>query len=105
MEGFSNIGPGMALVDAGMLTTLIEQLQATNRRVEEMAAELKETKKPWLTAHEVQEMTGFGKTWLNDNKQVIGFSTVGGCLRFKRSDVEDFIEANYFKVKSKKRYS
>lgn len=104
MEGFTNIAPGMALVDSTLLQGLISQVKELQATVMTTVAELKESKKPWLTAQEVQEMTGFGKTWLNDNKQLIGFTTIGGCLRFKRADVEDFIEANYFKVKSKKRY-
>lgn len=51
------------------------------------------------------DLTGFGKSWLNENKQDIGFTMIGGCLRFKRKDVEEFIDANYYKVKAKKRYT
>lgn len=105
MEGITNIAPGMALVAEQLIVDLVNKIDATSRRVEELAAELKDSRKPYLTAIEVQELTGFGKSWLNDNKQDIGFTTIGGCLRFKRKDVEEYIEANYYKVKSKKRYS
>lgn len=44
------------------------------------------------------ELTGFSSKWVNDNKHLIRFSTVGGCLRFKRTDVEQLIEENYFKA-------
>jgi hypothetical protein len=104
MEGFTTIAPGMALVEAGLIERLIKQNQDLQIAVLEAIADLKNTKKTWYTAQEVMELTGFGKSWLNDNKKLIGFAMVGGCLRFKRQDVEDFIEANYFKVKSKKRY-
>lgn len=104
MEGFKDIAPGMTLVDSGLLQSLITQVRELQTTVLNTVAELKDTKKPYLSAQEVMELTGFGKTWLNDNKQHVGFTTIGGCLRFKRKDVEEFIETNYFKIKLKKRY-
>lgn len=105
MEGFTPIAPGMTLVDTATLQTLISQVKELQTTVMTTVAELKDAKKPWLTAQDVMDMTGFGKTWVNDNKQDIGFSTIGNCLRFKRKDVEEYIESNYFKSKSQKRYS
>ncbi|AMR34188.1 hypothetical protein A0256_23410 [Mucilaginibacter sp. PAMC 26640] len=65
-------------------------------------SKLSDTKNKYLSVHEVTQFTGFGKKWVQDHKQDIGFSTVGGCLRFKREDVESFMSQNYFKSKSKK---
>jgi hypothetical protein len=94
---------GLTVVETEVLQALIVKLDRVEKLFTDTAAQLKETKKPYLTAQEVMEVTGFGKSWLNDNKQNIGFSTVGGCLRFKRSDVEAFMSTNYFKTKAPRR--
>ena len=95
---------GLTVIETPVMLELFKKIETMSQRIEIIAAELKEAKKPWLTTEDVMTMTGFGKTWINNNKQVIGYSTIGNCLRFKQADVEEFIEANYFKVKAKKRY-
>ena len=90
---------GISLVETKTLQALIFSVEDMKMTVISTLAELKDTKKPYLTAQDVMELTGFGKTWVNDNKQDIGFSTVGGCLRFKRTDVEEYMNQNYFKSK------
>jgi len=102
MDGFTTIAPGLVLVDKSVIIELIDQVKGLRDTVVSTAAELKDSKKPYLTAQELMEFTGFGKTWVNDNKQDIGFSIIGGCLRFKRKDVEDFMNSNYFKAKKPK---
>lgn len=93
---------GISLVETAALQALIFSVQDLKSTVLSTVEELKAAKKPYLTTHDVMEITGFGKTWVNDNKQDIGFSMVGGCLRFKRKDVEDYMSQNYFKSKSRK---
>jgi len=93
--------PEVAIVDNQLLTSLIAKIDNMGSYIEELKAEAKQKTKPYLTAQELMEITGFGKTWVNDNKHLIGFSSVGGCLRFKRKDVEEFMEQNYFKAKRK----
>ena len=90
---------GISLVETKTLQALIFSVEDMKMTVVSTLAELKEAKKPYLTAQDVMELTGFGKTWVNDNKQDIGFSMVGGCLRFKRKDVEEYMNQNYFKAK------
>jgi predicted DNA-binding transcriptional regulator AlpA len=92
---------GISLVETKTLQALIFSVEDMKMTVVSTLAELKEAKKPYLTAQDVMELTGFGKTWVNDNKQDIGFSMVGGCLRFKRKDVEEYMNQNYFKAKKK----
>lgn len=94
---------GLTVIETPMIMALITELQATNRRVEELHAALGQSNTKWLTAQQVMAETGFSKNWLSSNKQLIGFSTVGGCLRFKRTDVDEFIEANYIKVNRTRR--
>jgi hypothetical protein len=95
-------GPNVAIVDNSLLRELIAEIKVMGERVDRITTQLKEAKKPYLNVQELMELTGFGKTWVNDNKHVIGFSTVGGCLRFKRKDVEALMEENYFKAKKGK---
>lgn len=94
---------GVSIIETATLERLINKLDNMESVFTSTIAQLKSTKKPYYTAQEVMEVTGFGKTWLNDNKQYIGFSNVGGCLRFKREDVEEFMNTNYFKAKSNHR--
>jgi len=62
----------------------------------------KDAKKPYLTVAEVAELTGFSKGWVNEHKSDIGFSSIGSSLRFKRKDVDEFMEENYFKIPKKR---
>ncbi len=94
---------GITLFETPAVLELLEKITQLSERVEAMHLELRDTKKPYLTSHEVMGITGFSKNWLNDNKQDIGFSMVGGCLRFKRKDLEEYMESNYFKTKVKRR--
>jgi hypothetical protein len=92
---------GISLVETKTLEALIFSVEDMKMTVVSTLEELKQAKKPYMTAQEVMEITGFSKTWVNDNKQDIGFSTVGGCLRFKRKDVEEFMSQNYFKTQNR----
>lgn len=93
---------GVTVIETATLQALIGSVEDLKLTVMSTIAELKDSKKPYLTGQELQELTGFGKKWVNDNKQHVGYSMVGGCLRFKRSDVIEFMEQNYFKTKKRK---
>lgn len=90
---------GVSIVPTETLQALIGSVERLELTVMSTIAELKEAKKLYLTAQDLMEITGFSKTWVNDNKQLVGFSMVGGCLRFKRADVLDFMDKNYCKAK------
>lgn len=94
---------GVSIVETATLLNLISTVERLEKTVTGTLAVLKDTQKPYLSSQEVMEITGFGKRWLNDNKQDIGFSTVGRCLRFKRKDLEEYMSQNYFKTKKPKR--
>jgi hypothetical protein len=64
---------GLTIVETPTLLELIQKIVQLSERVEAMHLDLKDTKKPYLSAQEVMEITGFGRSWLNDNKQDIGF--------------------------------
>jgi hypothetical protein len=96
---------GLSVIETPAMLELIEKVVKLSDRVEAIHKELTDAKKPYLTAQEVMELAGFGKTWLNDNKQDIGYSIIGGQLRFKRKDFEAYMETAYFKTKRSKRLS
>jgi len=74
---------------------LIDQMRADQQA---MIAELNDKRKPYLTSSEVMKLLSRSKNWLNDNKEKIGFSKATGTLLFKRKDVEEFIDSDYFKI-------
>ena len=92
---------GISIIETATLKDLIFQLQDLKQTVSVALSDLKEKSKPYITSQELMDLTGFGKTWVNDNKALIGFTTVGSHLRFKRKDVEEYIEKNYYKLKTK----
>ncbi|WP_114937528.1 helix-turn-helix domain-containing protein [Mucilaginibacter endophyticus] len=96
---------GVSLVETKTLQALIAEVQDMRQVVISTISELKEAKKPYLSAQEVMELTGFSIDWVNDHKQDIGYSNIGRTIRFKRKDVEAYMDQNYFKTKSPRRKS
>lgn len=93
---------GLTIIETKVLQQYIKSLEDLKLTVMSTIAELKETKSPYMTAQELMDFTKFKKDWVNDNKQLIGYRMVSGQLRFRRSDVIDFMEQNYFKSKKRK---
>jgi len=92
----------ITIIDTNEYESLIVSIQDLKLTVMSTIAELKDARKVYLTTSEVAEFTGFGPKWVQDNKEKIGFSTVGNHCRFKRSDVIEYMEQNYFKSKKRK---
>lgn len=93
---------GVSLVETQTLNLLIEKVENLQEFVTNISAELKDAKKPYLSVQEVMELTGFSIDWVNDHKQDIGYSNIGRTIRFKRKDVEAYMEQNYFKSKPRR---
>jgi len=92
----------VSIVNSELLNNLISKIDIMGAHVEQITEELKQTKKPYLTAQEVMEITGFSRDWVTDHKHDIGCSTKGGKLIFKRKDLEAFIDEDYYKAKRRK---
>lgn len=90
---------GLTVVETETLQALISSVEELKLTVMSTIAELKSVKEPYMTAQELMEFTKFKKDWVNDNKHLIGFRMVSGQLRFRRSDVIDFMERNNHKAK------
>ncbi|SFS58685.1 helix-turn-helix domain-containing protein [Mucilaginibacter polytrichastri] len=94
---------GITIIETAIFNRLIDKVDALEEFVTKTATELSEAKNPYLKVKEAMKLTGFSKTWLMSNKEAIGYASVGGCLIFKRKDLEAYMEANYFKTKSPRR--
>lgn len=86
---------GVTILETKDVDRLVNQLS----KVEELIKGLQENNKPWMSLKEVCEYMGKGSTWVDLNKGVIGFTKAGGEIRFKRKDVDAYLESRYFKSK------
>jgi hypothetical protein len=91
---------GVSIVETATLVELIHKVENLEGMVSSTLNQLRDSRKPYLSAEDVMEMTGFGKKWIQLNKDKIGFSKPGKELIFKRTDVDEFITKNYFKLKT-----
>lgn len=89
---------GVVIFPQSQAESLVEKVDAFFNALQIMQLNKQEV---YLTLKQVCDKTGFSPKWVHLNKEKIGFCKVGSDLRFKRSDVEAFMEANYFKVQLK----
>lgn len=94
---------GISLVETETLQALISKVEQMEATVTGFAADLSNTKQQYLSPKDVMALTGFSRDWVSDHQQEIGFSTIGGQIRFKRKDLEEYMSQNYFKTKKPKR--
>jgi excisionase family DNA binding protein len=92
---------GVTIIETETLNALIGSIEDLKHTVLSTIAELKTLKDPYMTTQEVAAYTKFGKKWVQDNKDKIGRSMPGNHCRFKRSDVEAFMEDGYYKIKKR----
>jgi excisionase family DNA binding protein len=90
---------GISLVETKVLQALIDKVDAIQGYVEKVTSK----DNPYMTIEETAQTMGFTKVWVINNKHDIGFSSIGRSIRFKRKDVEAYMEQNYFKSKSPRR--
>lgn len=81
---------------------VLSKIDVMSRHFDEVSAELKTLKGAWMTINDVVDYTGLSRSAVNANRQAIGFSNSGNCIRFKRSDVTEFMEQNYSKSKKRR---
>lgn len=98
MNGASNT-PQVAIIDNQLIENLISKINSLDAYVNELKTEVEVKSKPYLSTQDLMELTGFSSKWVIDNKSKIGYTEIGSQLRFKRKDVERFIEQNYIKPK------
>ena len=77
-----------------------EKLEEMIGKLDIMLAYVKATSQPLMSISQVAERTGLSKSTIERIKSDIGYTTIGGCYRFKRKDVELYIEENYLSRKA-----
>lgn len=86
---------GVTILETEFLNSLFKRLD----NIEAFVKENKSAQKPWMTLKEVCEYMSKSSTWVDLHKVEIGFTKAGGEVRFKRSDVDAYLESRYYKQK------
>jgi hypothetical protein len=89
---------GITILETAAFQLLIDAIKRSN----ELIAELTSTKNvddKYLCVEEVTQYIGFGKTWLFERQEDIGYYQDGKDKRFKKTDIDAYM-AKYF-IKSK----
>lgn len=86
---------GLTIIETEVLSGIFKKLE----KIEAFVKETETAKKPWMSLKEVCEYMGKGSTWVDMNKASIGFTKAGGEIRFKRKDVDAYLESRYYKSK------
>ena len=55
----------------------------------------------WLSPKQAAEYTGFKQAWIVDRKERIGFFQDGNGLRFKKSKLDKYMDANSVEPRTK----
>lgn len=84
---------GLTVIETEAVDRLISQI----RKLEEAVKSLENNGKLWMTVKETCAYLSKSSTWLDLNKSAIGFAKAGGEIRFKRVDVDSYLESRYFK--------
>jgi len=84
---------GVTIIETKALENLKLDIKNLNKLIIDLAKKVK-IDDPLLTSVEVQEYLQKGSTWLDANKHKIGCSKIGGEWRFRKSEVDNYIN-NY----------
>jgi hypothetical protein len=63
-----------------------------------MGDQLNSSTSKWMTTKEVRGHLSKSENWVLQHKHHIGCTKSAGTLLFKHSDVEEFLEADYFRI-------
>jgi excisionase family DNA binding protein len=92
---------GVTIIETEKFQELLDQLKTMMDYIH--SATLKS--QPLLSIAQVAEMTGLSKSTIERIKADIGYTTIGGCYRFKRTNVDLHIEENSLEPKRKAKTS
>ncbi|WPU91847.1 helix-turn-helix domain-containing protein [Mucilaginibacter sabulilitoris] len=90
---------GISLVETKTLQDLILEIKSLKDSVAKSNTETDR----YLNSQEAAKVIGVSEAWMCKIKQDIGYTSIGKIVRFKRSDLIAYMEANYFKTKSPRR--
>lgn len=88
---------GVSIVDKPTMEALLDKLEVMHGLFIKTSAELKNYKTTYLTTRQVCEYIKKSENWVLLHKHDLGCSKRAGTLLFKRQDIDDFINSDYFK--------
>ena len=88
---------GVSIVPTTLLQDLIYKVEDLHKQVCQMNAERKEQSAPYLTTAQVCKYLNKSRNWVMTHKNHLGCSKRAGTLLFKRADIDEFINSDYFK--------
>jgi len=91
---------GITIIETETFQSLIDVVNRTNDLIAEIASASKVEDK-YLTVAEALEYVGFGKTWLNERADKIGYYQAGTDRRFKRADLDAYMAKHFIQRKTK----
>lgn len=87
-------------VESGAWKSLIADLEETRKLIQAMFDKMSDAAADrWLSPKEAAEYVGFKPAWIKARSHKIGAFKDGCGLRFKRSDIDKYMQKNSFKAK------
>ena len=84
---------GVTVIDTTTFAKLIDSIEELRSKV---LRQMEEQTDPYLTTKEVQKMLKKSENWVLLHKEELGFSKRTGTLLFKRKDIVEYINEDYY---------
>lgn len=88
---------GVSIVPTTVLEKLINKVEDLHSQVAQMNEERKAGLSVWMTTSQVCKYINKSENWVLLHKHDLGSSKRSGTLLFKRADIDEFINSDYFK--------
>jgi hypothetical protein len=88
---------GVSIVSTTLLESMLSKIDDLHAQVSQMNAERKAQSAPYLTTAQVCKYINKSRNWVMTHKHHLGCSKRAGTLLFKRADIDEFINSDYFK--------
>lgn len=89
---------GVTLIQTEHYNALINKIDELHSAVVSMGDQLIQLNSKWMTTKQVCDHLNKSENWVLLHKHEIGYTKRSGTLLFKRTAVEEFLEADYFRV-------
>lgn len=91
---------GITLIETPVLEALINGVKKSNDLLTQIASAAK-VEDNYLSIDEASQYLGFGKSWISERQEEIGYYQDGKDRRFKRADLDAYMANHFIKRKTK----
>jgi hypothetical protein len=88
---------GVSIVPTNVLQDLITEVKETRAYITKIKEELEIASSKYMTTAQVCKYINKSENWVLLHKHDLGSSKRSGTLLFKRADIDEFINSDYFK--------